>query len=613
MHACGHSTLQLWGSSWNLLEHRTCGCHLWRNSPHASVWDGRQAPPPCSPLTRSPTRSTHTRYSHAPQHPRWFYPSRVRVCHTQVGDEILSVDDVIVYNGQESILSVLNEHGRTYQQQLHRVIDVCARRKLAADSAPARPAPPKLAMMMLAAKAREVDAAADDAPECCGCLGAWLAGRTASERAQRLLYLLCGLVCLLAVLLAVLFALLMALLRRSALLTAAHGSLAASATIGRTDTVHHVQMHYIYTNRTVYAYHYNPPLPPPPPFAIIVDFGTPELAERASQYLAKQPAAALKRAGLSLVSGVAGPAAAGQQAAVGMGAVRWGSGVQASVVGAGLRLEASSAMSVGELQAKLREVTGMEAAAQVLTYGGTQLATSSAQTLGDAGVRSGDHLNLAPFTVRIALPASLRGMYGDAITLTTSPLASVRELKRVLQKRTGLTIAEMTLVFGGATLADDVMLQRAGVVSGDTLDLSLPAYVIHIDMPAWLEPKHGDFSRMYVTSAMTTAELHGEVATLTGLKRAQQQLTFKQRLLAPSEETLAQLGIESHDTISLQYLGNDGVADTTLHHTAMQLTYATQLSLKCTDSAEAVRGTPRAARAQAAAPAASQRGSSARS
>ena len=362
------------------------------------------------------------------------------------------------------------------------------------------------------------------------------------------------------------------------------------------------------------------PKPPPPPrFAIIVDFGTPELAERASQYLAKQPAAALKRAGLSRVSGVAGPAAAGQQAAVvgivagkvGQAPARGTAG--ALTLGAGLRLEASSAMSVGELQAKLREVTGMEAAAQVLTYGGTQLATSSAQTLGDAGVRSGDHLNLAPFTVRIALPASLRGMYGDAITLTTSPLASVRELKRVLQKRTGLTIAEMTLVFGGATLADDVMLQRAGVVSGDTLDLSLPAYVIHIDMPAWLEPKHGDFSRMYVTSAMTTAELHGEVATLTGLKRAQQQLTFKQRLLAPSEETLAQLGIESHDTISLQYLGNDGVADTTLHHTAMQLTYATQLSLKCTDSAEAVRGTPRAARAQAAAPAASQRGSSARS
>ena len=45
-----------------------------------------------------------------------------------VGDEILTVDGVIVYNGQESILEVLNDRERTLEQQLSRIIEVRARR-----------------------------------------------------------------------------------------------------------------------------------------------------------------------------------------------------------------------------------------------------------------------------------------------------------------------------------------------------------------------------------------------------------------------------------------------------------------------------------------------------
>ena len=67
-----------------------------------------------------------------------------------MGDELLAIDGAVVYNGQESVLAILNSEDRSFEEQLARVIEVVARRHapyddtlIGADGARAveRPAP----------------------------------------------------------------------------------------------------------------------------------------------------------------------------------------------------------------------------------------------------------------------------------------------------------------------------------------------------------------------------------------------------------------------------------------------------------------------------------------
>lgn len=209
-----------------------------------------------------------------------------------------------------------------------------------------------------------------------------------------------------------------------------------------------------------------------------------------------------------------------------------------------------------------------------------------------------------PFEVTIELPHELRRMYGRTIALTTTPESSVASLKKVLKDRIGVAVRDMSLRVVGGTgsaqggggpqgeahggvasdpqLQDSLPLGASGVASGTVLRLAVP-YVVHVDLPAWLEPKHGEFMRLPVREEMSLADLHDAIAKVTELPRAQQQLTFARQLLPQggpqSAQTLGAVGIESGETLSLQYLGHDGAADANLLHTGA---IRAAPSLKCT-------------------------------
>lgn len=93
--------------------------------------------------------------------------------------------------------------------------------------------------------------------------------------------------------------------------------------------------------------------------------------------------------------------------------------------------------------------------------------------------------------------------------------------------------------------------------------------------------------RLEVTPAMTVAELHAKISGVTGYGRETALLTFQAQPLRDDAKTLAQLGVESYDTIGLQYLGRDGVGDEDLVHKHSKIGAS---SLKCTSAVVAERG-----------------------
>jgi hypothetical protein len=111
------------------------------------------------------------------------------------------------------------------------------------------------------------------------------------------------------------------------------------------------------------------------------------------------------------------------------------------------------------LQAKVEAQTGVLPAVQVLTLGsesgvldGTTPLTGATATLASLGVLSGGNVDVSllnnevaappPFALKVEMPASLRALYGETITIPTSASETVANVKAKVEAITGMSPSE---------------------------------------------------------------------------------------------------------------------------------------------------------------------------
>ena len=163
-----------------------------------------------------------------------------------------------------------------------------------------------------------------------------------------------------------------------------------------------------------------------------------------------------------------------------------------------VKLVTSAEETLSRIKIKIETITSIQAVAQTLLYYGVCLCNES-MTLGGAGVRSGDSLqlrgqhliiesallhshgllddgaidlNTPSFFVRIALPPMLKQSHGQMLTIWTTEWASIGGLKIEIASITGIGKDDQYLFFGSLPLlAESLTLSAAGIVSGDTVEL----------------------------------------------------------------------------------------------------------------------------------------------
>ena len=141
---------------------------------------------------------------------------------------------------------------------------------------------------------------------------------------------------------------------------------------------------------------------------------------------------------------------------------------------------------MGDLKARVEAVTGLSAAAQMLASGGTPL-SDDGLSLSEAGVVSGGGLALS-------------------VPLTDG----------------GATLAALGVPDGA-----DVGASAASAASAEALEAAAAAaYVVQVKLPPSLQPAHGASLTLATSASATVDEVAAQLATLTGMSAAEQQLSF---------------------------------------------------------------------------------------
>ena len=200
-----------------------------------------------------------------------------------------------------------------------------------------------------------------------------------------------------------------------------------------------------------------------------------------------------------------------------------------------ISLAASSSTTVGTLSntaAKALGVAGVKGALSLSVDNGVYVLTDGSASLGSVGLTNGGAIGSAlstsppmnPYTITVTLPEALQEMYGTALTLATTPTATVGSLKALIQEVTGLSSTSIGMSFGGAELSNGATLAASGLRSGTvvpaadrTMTASSGAAAsgsikhIAVNVPPTLQATYGSTITLAAT-ASTTIGTVGELA-----------------------------------------------------------------------------------------------------
>ena len=198
--------------------------------------------------------------------------------------------------------------------------------------------------------------------------------------------------------------------------------------------------------------------------------------------------------------------------------------------GTSLTFPMSATATVDEVKAKIAAITGMSAAEQQLAFGSLPL-TSGTQTLGGAGVVSGDTLALsesAP-SVTVHLPDELHPTFGSSVTVAAGPTDTIDDVKALVELQTAVPPESQTLSYA-----------------------SPPATYVTVDLPPSVQATHGPTITLAVDPATATlAELQAKIEAQTGVPPSEQAVQLGSASgvldgstpLTDATATLAALGV----------------------------------------------------------------------
>ena len=206
--------------------------------------------------------------------------------------------------------------------------------------------------------------------------------------------------------------------------------------------------------------------------------------------------------------------------------------------GTTLALSTSATATVDEIKAKIAAIAGTSKAEQQLAFGSVPLVTD-AQTLGVAGIASGDTLTLseaAPY-ITVHLPIGLHTTYGPTVTVAAGPTDTVADLKAAVEAQTGVPADNQTLSY-----------------------VPPPQAYVTIDLPPSLEATHGSTITLAVNPlTQTLADLKRKVEAQTGVPPSDATILLGAAsgvldgttALTDESATLASLGVSSGGNVDV--------------------------------------------------------------
>ena len=209
-----------------------------------------------------------------------------------------------------------------------------------------------------------------------------------------------------------------------------------------------------------------------------------------------------------------------------------------------LTLATLPATTVEELHARIAALTGMCIAGQLLTFGNLPL-TNDGQTLAEAGVKSGSMLALCTATthVNVYLPESLQEAFGSTMTVVAGPTDTVGAVTARVALSTGISTEGVLLSYlqplnaglprEGMQLAENgATLAALNVPNGAWLGMAAGAesgpqtLIVRVRLPPCLHHAHNSSLTLATSASATVDEVVAQLATLTGMNAAEQQLAF---------------------------------------------------------------------------------------
>jgi ubiquitin C len=203
-------------------------------------------------------------------------------------------------------------------------------------------------------------------------------------------------------------------------------------------------------------------------------------------------------------------------------------------------VEAKPSDTADMIKEKIAEETGMAAPRQVLKFQGNEL--SKGKTVKDMGIRDGSAITVEVFKV----PVTVKTMDGKQIKVMVDPIDKLGDIKKQLEKESGLVPENQKLFMNGDELMDDnKTADDYGIKADSVLDLEPKSIKITVEMP------DGKAHTVEVNASDTADTIKEKIAEKTGMAAPRQVLKFQGKEL-PKGKTVKDMGIRDGSAITVE-------------------------------------------------------------
>lgn len=207
-----------------------------------------------------------------------------------------------------------------------------------------------------------------------------------------------------------------------------------------------------------------------------------------------------------------------------------------------IKLEVDPNEKIGNIKQAIANDCGIPPSKQVIKFREKELNDNNS-TLKREGVDNNAKLTVEPFKV----PIQVKNFDGKKIDLYIDPdLVYMSDLKRMLEKESGIPGLNQQLSMGGKELDNDFLLAcDYDIVENSILDLQPKAFGVTVRMP------DGTEHPLDITIADTAESIKEKVQTKTGMPIPKQVLKHQQKVM-PNGETAASLGIQAGALLNVE-------------------------------------------------------------
>jgi Ubiquitin family len=141
-------------------------------------------------------------------------------------------------------------------------------------------------------------------------------------------------------------------------------------------------------------------------------------------------------------------------------------------------IQVSPSDCTDDLKTKIEDQSGMAVSEQILKQQGKEM--PAGKQLKDLGLRDGDAVQVAVN----AVPVKVKTKDGNTIEILVAPNDTLADIKKQLEKETGLPADQQELSMNGKPLKDDKAAARdMGIKAGTTLQLDAKVMTITVELP----------------------------------------------------------------------------------------------------------------------------------